>query len=132
MDSQNPITPTTESENPQVQQQTQPEPGQKSEGNLTAALTYLAGWITGLIFLLTEKEDKFIRFHAAQSTVVFGALTIITIIPLIGQLLGLFLWPLSLVLWIILMIKAYNNEKFELPMIGDLVEKVELAFRSEA
>ncbi len=98
---------------------------EKKEGNINAALTYLVGWITGLIFLLTEKEDKFIRFHAAQSLVTFGALTIITFVPLLGQLLGLILWPLSLILWIILMVKAYNNEKFKLPVIGDFAEQVE-------
>jgi uncharacterized membrane protein len=95
------------------------------KGNVNAALTYLAGWITGLIFLLTEKEDEFIRFHAAQSLVVFGALTIITFVPVIGQLLGLFLWPLGLILWIILMVKAYNNEKFELPVVGEYAKKLE-------
>jgi len=95
------------------------------QGNVNAALTYLAGWLTGLIFLLTEKEDKFIRFHAAQSVVVFGALTVITLVPFLGQLLGLFLWPVGLILWIVLMIKAYNNEKFELPMIGDYAKKLE-------
>ncbi len=98
---------------------------EKKEGNVTAALTYLVGWITGLIFLLTEKEDKFIRFHAAQSLILFGGLTVITFVPLIGQLLGLVLWPLSLILWIVLMVKAYNNEKFELPVVGDLAKKVE-------
>lgn len=97
----------------------------KKKGNVNAALTYLAGWVTGLIFLLTEKEDEFIRFHAAQSVVVFGALTVVTLVPFLGQLLGLFLWPLGLILWIILMVKAYNNEKFKLPVVGDYAEKLE-------
>lgn len=98
---------------------------EKREGNVNAALTYLVGWITGLVFLFTEKEDKFIRFHAAQSLVTFGALTIISFVPVIGQLLGLILWPLGLILWIVLMVKAYNNERFKLPVIGDFAEQVE-------
>jgi uncharacterized membrane protein len=100
----------------------------QAEGNVKAALTYLAGWLTGLIFLLTEKEDKFVRFHAAQSLVFFGLITIITIItmvPFLGQLLGLIIWPLSLVLWIVLMLKAYKNEKFELPVISDWAKQLE-------
>jgi uncharacterized membrane protein len=97
----------------------------EAKGNVTAALTYLFGWLTGLIFLLTEKEDDFVRFHAAQSIVVFGSVTIISFVPLIGQLLALILWPVSLVLWIVLMVKAYNNEKFELPFISGFAKKLE-------
>ncbi len=97
----------------------------QAEGNVKAALTYLVGWITGLIFLLTEKEDEFVRFHAAQSLTLFGLITVITFVPLLGQLLGLILWPLSLVLWIVLMVKAYKNEKFELPVISDWAKQIE-------
>jgi len=97
---------------------------EKAKGNVNAALTYVAGWITGLIFLLVEKKDEFIRFHAAQSLIVFGGVMIITLIPALGQALALVLWPLSLVLWVILIVKAYQGEKFKLPVIGDLAEKI--------
>lgn len=108
------------------EQQTSPQTNtNQTEGNLKAALTYALGWITGLIFLLTEKEDKFIRFHAAQSLVVFGGLTLFSFVPIIGQLLGLVLWPLSFILWIVLMVKAYKNEEFELPGVADLARQIE-------
>ncbi len=108
------------------EQKTSPQTNtNQTEGNLKAALTYALGWITGLIFLLTEKEDKFIRFHAAQSLVLFGGLTLISFVPLLGQLLGLILWPLSLILWIVLMVKAYQNQKFELPVLSDLARQIE-------
>ena len=82
-----------------------PQPSSiKSEGNTKALLTYALGWVTGLIFLLTEKEDKFVRFHAAQSLVTFGGLFVITLVPVIGALLAIIVWPLTLVLWIVLMI----------------------------
>jgi uncharacterized membrane protein len=97
----------------------------QAESNVRAALTYLAGWLTGLIFLLTEKEDKFVRFHAAQSLVFFGLITIISMVPFLGQLLGLVIWPLSLILWIVLMFKAYKNEKFELPVVSGWAKKLE-------
>lgn len=102
----------------------QPTSTSSEKGNLNALLCYAVGWITGLIFLLIEKEDQFIRFHAAQSLVLFGGLMLFTFIPLLGQLLGLILWPLSMILWIVLMIKAYQGEKFKLPVIGDLAEQV--------
>ncbi len=47
--------------------------------NIEGALAYLAGWITGLVFWFLEPENKFVRFHAMQSIVVFGALTVVEI-----------------------------------------------------
>jgi uncharacterized membrane protein len=101
----------------------------KKEGNIRALLTYVAGWITGLIFLLIEKEDEFVRFNAAQSVIVYGGLTIITLIPVLGQILSVFLWPLGLILWIVLMVKAYNNERLELPVVADFAKKLEKAIQ---
>jgi len=95
--------------------------------NLAALLCYLLGWITGLIFYLVEKKNKFVRFHAMQSIVVFGGLAVINIVllvvPVIGALIGLLLSLLALVLWILLMIKAYQGEMFKLPIAGDIAEK---------
>ena len=50
------------------------------EPNLEGLLCYVLGWITGLIFLIIEKENQFVRFHAVQSIVVFGAYTVVAII----------------------------------------------------
>lgn len=97
------------------------------ERNLAGLLCYLLGWVTGLIFILLEKEDRFVRFHAMQSIVVFGALTVASIIlgfiPFIGWILGWLLGLLGLVLWIILMIKAYQNQMYKLPVAGDFAER---------
>ena len=103
------------------------------EPNVAGLLCYVLGWVTGLIFFLMEKENKFVRFHAMQSIVVFGAYTvivivlqIITFIPYLGFLF-LLLWILigitAFVLWIILMVKAYQGEKFKLPWAGNFAEK---------
>ncbi|MBN1796514.1 MAG: DUF4870 domain-containing protein [Sedimentisphaerales bacterium] len=109
------------------------------QANVAALLSYVLGWITGLIFFLIEKENKFVRFHAMQSIVVSGALFVFYIvismfmgilamihlgilIPLFGLLNGL-VGLASLVLWILLMIKAYQGEKFKLPIAGDIAEK---------
>ncbi len=53
------------------------------EPNVAGLLCYLAAWITGLIFILIEKENKFVRFHAMQSIVTFGAIFVVCIV-LIG------------------------------------------------
>lgn len=79
------------------------------------------------MFFLLEKENKFVRFHAMQSIIVFGGLTIISliisVIPLLGWLISTLLSLLALVLWILLMVKAYQNVWFKLPLVGDLAEK---------
>lgn len=91
--------------------------------NTAAALSYSAGWATGLIFLAIEKEDKFVRFHAAQSVVVFGMLTVLAMVPLIGWILSPFVMILAFVLWLVCMVKAYQGEKFVLPVVGKFAEK---------
>jgi len=87
--------------------------------NVASLLCYLGGWITGLIFFLIEKDNKTVRFHAMQSLITFGAVNVLIFIPLVGLIVGL----VSLILWILLMIKAYQGEKFKLPLVGDIAEK---------
>lgn len=108
--------------------------------NVVAVLCYVLGWITGLVFLFAEKENKFVRFHAMQSVFTFGGLTWLFIIafsvsillievPDIGPIVWLFwvvgwLWFLLIViLWIVLMVKAYQGERFKLLCIGKYAEK---------
>ena len=95
--------------------------------NVAGLLCYLAGWITGLIFFLIEKENRFVRFHAMQSIITFGSLTVIFMIlgfiPFVGWMLMPILAILQLILWIVLMVKAYQGQLFKLPMIGDMAEK---------
>jgi uncharacterized membrane protein len=97
------------------------------EENVAGLLCYVLGWITGLIFFLIEKDSKFVRFHAMQSIIVFGVLSVVSIvigwIPIIGWGISGLISLLALVLWIVLMIKAYQGEKFKLPWAGDLAEK---------
>ncbi len=95
--------------------------------NVAAALSYALGWVTGLLFFLTEPHDRFVRFHALQSTIVFAALSVVClllqIIPLLGMLITVFLViPVSAVLWLILMFKAYQGERFKLPIAGDMAQ----------
>lgn len=93
------------------------------EKNVASALAYALGWVSGIIFFLAEKEDKDIRFHALQSIVFFGALSILGMVPVVGLVLSPFLFLIGLVGWIFLLIKAYQGEKFELPIVGEFVKK---------
>jgi len=101
------------------------ETGKTSSGlepNIAGLLCYVLGWVTGLAFLLLEKENKFVRFHAIQSIIVFGAVTVLYIILFWIPFLGWIIWLLALVLWIVLMIKAYQGEMFKLPVAGQIAE----------
>ena len=95
--------------------------------NLEGLLCYALGWVTGLVFLIVEPKNSFVRFHALQSLVTFLGLFIISfvvgLVPVLGILANVLLLPLQIVLWIVLMVKAYKGERFKLPIAGDFVEK---------
>ena len=97
------------------------------EPNIAGAISYLP--LVGLVILLSEKENKFVKFHAYQSLLFWiavvagtGVLQVLTSI-----LLGLLLMPLfnlaMLGIWLFLMWKAYNNEEYMLPLLGEIAKK---------
>jgi len=95
------------------------------DANIAATLSYLVGFVTGVIFLLLEKENKFVRFHAMQSTILFAGIVAIDIllqlVPILGALVVIFVViPASAILWLLLMFKAYQGEEFRLPLVGDM------------
>jgi len=102
-----------------------------------AALSYLLGPISGLFVLIFERENKFVRFHALQSTlwfmflwIIFWVVALVTGLPLIGWLIGIVLWPVRWV-WnlafisskIFLMFRAATGSEFKLPFVGDVAWK---------
>ena len=110
--------------------------------NLAALLSYVFGWITGLIFFLLDKRP-YVRFHAAQSIVVFLGLHILRAV--LGAIFGMGWWfggfggwgvftfgalllnllsLVSLVLWIVLMVNAFQGVRFKLPFAGDIAENL--------
>ena len=97
------------------------------EENIAGLLCYVLWWITGIVFLLVEKDNKFVRFHAWQSIITFGFVSvasfILNFIPFIGTFLGIVLSVVSVILWVILMIKAYQGQMYKLPVAGDIAEK---------
>lgn len=95
--------------------------------NVAALLSYVAWWVSGIVFLILEPDNKFVRFHAIQSIVVFGAVTlaavIISLLPIVGGFLGFVIWAIGIALWIVLMVKAYQGARFKIPVAGDLAER---------
>ncbi|OGD53727.1 hypothetical protein A3J78_00705 [Candidatus Beckwithbacteria bacterium RBG_13_35_6] len=91
--------------------------------NVKSALCYVGGWLTGLIFLLIEKKDKDIRFHAIQSILTFGGLTILIMVPLLGLVLAPLAAIFGFILWLVLIIKTYQGEKIVLPLVGEFAKK---------
>lgn len=108
-----------------------PETDKTSHGldaNVAAAFCYALGWVTGLVFYLIEPSNKFVRFHALQSIIVFGALSVLMMLVRgmrpFGILIATFLIiPASAVLWLLLMYKAYMGERFKLPIAGAIAEQ---------
>jgi uncharacterized membrane protein len=95
------------------------------DANLAAALSYLLGFVTGIAFLLLEKENRFVRFHAFQSVLAFGGITLLWVllnaVPILGFVLGvLVIIPASAIIWLVLMFKAYQGEEFKLPIVGSI------------
>src|SRR4030042_1845646 len=95
--------------------------------NVAGVLCYVLGWVSGIVFLIIEPNNKLIRFHAFQSIVVFGALTVASMIfswiPFIGWIIGTLIGILAFVLWLVLMVMASQDKKYKLPVAGDLAEK---------
>ncbi|MGZ9583425.1 DUF4870 domain-containing protein [Paenibacillus marinisediminis] len=95
--------------------------------NIAGLLCYLLGAVTGIIFLILEKNNRFIKFHAMQSLLVFGGLFVLNIvlgfIPILGWILSVVIYPIGVILWIVLMVKAYSGKWFKLPIVGDIAEK---------
>jgi uncharacterized membrane protein len=110
----------------------------KPQAHIIAALTYLLGFVTGLIFLYLEpyNQDEFVRFHARQSIgfsvawfaigIVFGVF--IAVLPHgLGSLLNFLLTLINIALavfWVLLMYKAYNGERYRIPELADIVDSI--------
>jgi uncharacterized membrane protein len=88
------------------------------EPNVAAGVAVLFGWISGLIFFLIEKDSKFVKFYAFQALIV-GLCFILSPIPIIGWLWGLFLF----IMWIIMLINAFSGRIFKVPVVGNLAAK---------
>ncbi len=112
-----------------------PNAGTGLAPNVAGALAYILGPITGVLFLLIEKNNQFVRFHALQS-IVFGVIWIIFwivlsvisgVVPVLGWIAGFLLSIVAglggLILWLLLMWKAYQGQEWEMPIAGPIARK---------
>ena len=129
-----------------------PASGSGMDPKVAAALSYI--WIVGVIFFFIEKDNKFIRFHAVQSIIFGIANTVILIVLMVvgfvltfafgiggamigggvGTLVSMLVWLIWLLFWVIAIalfvgfilaaVKAYQGQKFKLPIIGNIAEKI--------
>jgi len=115
--------------------------GSGLEENVAALLSYVLGWLTGLIFFLIDKRP-YVRFHAMQSIITFGGLHAINLILVFGGVMGSLAGGMTgglmggvisfllyglislliLVCWVLCMVKAYQGERFKLPVVGNIAE----------
>lgn len=106
--------------------------------NIASLLCYICSPITGIIFLLIEKENQDVKFHAWQS-LVFGTayIAVIILLEILAAVMGLlasvlgiivgFFIPLvmlaAFIVWIVCLVKAYQGERWRIPVIGDFAAK---------
>jgi uncharacterized membrane protein len=112
--------------------------GADLEPNVAAAVAYLFAPLTGIVVLLVEGDDDFVRFHSLQS-IGFGAVAIatwvaigvvmgvLTVIPFVGDIFAFLVLPLNAVVglgmfavWLLLILKAYQGERYGLPVLGPI------------
>lgn len=96
---------------------------------VSSLLAYLLGIVGGIVFYAISK-DSYVRFHSMQSILLWVAMAVIYVGIIILGLAIPFIWMLSWIvwlgffaLWVLLMIKAYQGERFKLPLIGQMAEK---------
>jgi len=95
--------------------------------NIASLLCYFGFWVTGVIFIMLEQSNKTVRFHAFQSVIVFGALNlayyVFWFVPVFSRIINTLLGALTFILWVVLIVRTYQGQKWKLPFIGNLAEK---------
>ncbi len=102
--------------------------------NLVAAISYLLGFVTGIVILMVEKDNKFIRFHAMQSTIATGSLFVLNVVigmvfskfgifSFLSVISGIIIYLLIFYVCIVSVINAYKGKVYKLPIFGNMAEK---------
>jgi uncharacterized membrane protein len=109
------------------------------DARVSALLCYIAWWLSGLIFLVIEQRHRGVRFHAAQSMVLFGGLSIVmallsamsvAMLLISGEafavvrLLAELVWLLSVIIWLVVMIKTFNGDSVRIPGAAGLAARL--------
>ncbi len=106
---------------------------------LASVLCYSAWWITGVVFLVLERQHHGIRFHAAQSLVLFGAISLLLVGLGAFSALALMVssqayqaaraladgtWIGAAVLWLVLVVRAWRGETWRGPRVATLADRI--------
>ncbi len=109
------------------------------DARLSSMLCYAGWWITGLVFLFAERRHPKVRFHAAQSLILFGVITVALFLcggasavaffvaaPTfqVLQAIGNAIWFAAVILWLLLLVKTWRGETWRVPIAGDLAQKI--------
>jgi uncharacterized membrane protein len=115
-----------------------PTPLPHNDARFIAVLTYALGWFSGLLFTLFTRENRYVRFHALQSLIFFGAVNVLDIALLFGGialhhfvhfigpmllLTFLLLNAIAFVGWLVAIVQAYRGSYYKLPLVGDIVAR---------
>ena len=107
--------------------------------NTAAALSYLAWWVSGLLFFLVERENRFVKFHAAQALVGLGALWALGFTMWVLAFGALFVsagafkiflylsyaaWLAGMITWAVCIVRAWKGDEFELPLVGGVARRM--------
>lgn len=104
-------------ESKKIDSSSKPLTSNANDKNIVAALSYL--WILSVVLYVLKKDDKYIEFHAKQGMVLF-VLSFLGMFPVLGWPL----WVISFLLIIVGALKAYKGEKYRIPLIADVAEKI--------
>jgi uncharacterized membrane protein len=109
------------------------------DARLSALLCYLAWWVSGVVFLVIEQQHRTVRFHAAQSVVLFGGLSALIVLFAVGSVAALFISPVifqaawvfsylvwfgAVLLWLVVLLKTFRGETWRVPFAGDLAARI--------
>ena len=109
------------------------------DARLASVLCYAGWWVTGLVFLFAERQHRGVRFHAAQSLLVFGVLSAVMFAAggasalafLVAgpsfrllQAAGNLVWLGAVTLWLILLLKTWRGETWRVPIVAGLADRI--------
>lgn len=109
------------------------------DARLSSILCYAGWWVTGLVFLFAERRNSEVRFHAAQSLVVFGVLSVALFLCggasavaffvaastfQILQAIGNAIWFVAVVIWLLLLVRTWRGETWRMPVAGNVAMKI--------
>jgi uncharacterized membrane protein len=109
------------------------------DARLSSVLCYAGWWVTGLVFLFAERQHRGVRFHAAQSLLMFGVLSAIMLASggasavaffvdgasfQLLQVAGNIVWLGAVALWLVLLLKTWRGDNWRVPFVADLADKI--------